>query len=151
MLGAEVRPAEGHRLFATSLYSDFNDTEERNQYVFLLGDAVSGTLEETSGDLVGVGVRGMFNLGEYKNHNWINTLGGDHRAGGWDLGWRINYTETENTTDLPIVLQNQITPTAFASLTYDRTDPNLPILDLYDTAVGPTGLTRGPAAPRAQR
>lgn len=146
MLGAEFRPAEGHRIFAKSLYSDFNDAEERNQYVFLLnGSAVRGRLEQTSGDLVGVGVRGMFNLGEYKNHNWINTLGGDHLAEGWDLNWRINYTETENTTDLPIVLQNQITPTAFASLTYDRTDPNFPILSLYDTVVGSTGLSRGAA------
>lgn len=137
MLGAEFRPAEGHRLFVKSLYSDFNDTEERNQYVFVLnGSAVRGTQTPTSGDVTGVGVRGSFNLGEYKNHNWINTVGGDHLAGGWDLNWRINYTETENTTDLPLVLQNQITPAAFANFTYDRTDPNFPILSLYDLSGG---------------
>lgn len=136
MLGVEFRPADGHRVFAKSLYSDFNDAEERNQYIFLTGSALGGTQGQTSGDLTGVGVRGMFNLGHYENHNWISTIGGDHLAGGWDLNWRINYTETENSTDLPIVMQMQTSPASFVSFTYDRTDPNFPILSLYDTVGG---------------
>nr|WP_316627423.1 TonB-dependent receptor [uncultured Brevundimonas sp.] len=147
MLGLAFRPAEGHKLFFNSLYSDFNDEEKRNQYVFLLGGA-RRTLSRTSesGDLVGVGVRGMFNRGEYENSNWINTLGGDHRIGGWDVDWRINYTETENTTFLPIVLQNQTSNTDRVSLTYDAKDRNFPILNLYDTVVDGAGVLQRGAA-----
>lgn len=145
MAGAEFRPADGHRIFAKTLYSDFKDNEERNQYVFLIGDAISGHRGADSGDLVGVGVRGMFNDGRYKNSNWINTVGGDHDLGGWELEWRVNYTETQNTTNLPMLMQLQTDPGSFVSMTYDRSDPNLPTISLYDTVMGPAGPQRGAA------
>lgn len=145
MLGLAFRPADGHELFFKTLYSNFNDDEERNQYVLELADAASGVAGAETGDLVGVPVTGAFNYGEYRNDNWISTLGGDHRMADWDLSWRINYTETENTTWLPMVRQMWMNPLTSPSLTYDRSDPNLPIVTLYDTVAGPGGLSRGPA------
>ena len=145
MLGLAFRPADGHELFFKSLYSNFNDDEERNQYVLDLAGAASGTVGATSGNLVGVPVTGAFNFGEYRNSNWINTLGGDHAAGGWDLSWRINYTETENTTWLPMMRQMWVDPRTSPSISYDRSNPNLPTVKLYDTAVGAGGLARGAA------
>lgn len=135
MLGLAFRPADGHEIFLKSLYSDFNDDEERNQYVLELADAASGVVGEDAGDLVGVPVTGAFNYGEYRNNNWISTLGGDHEAGAWDLSWRINYTETENTTWLPMMRQMWVNPLTSPSLTYDRSNPNLPVVTLYDTVV----------------
>lgn len=145
MLGLAFRPADGHELFFKTLYSNFNDDEERNQYVLELADAVSGTIGADAGDLVGVPVTGAFNYGEYRNDNWISTLGGDHRMADWDLSWRINYTETENTTWLPMMRQMWVNPLTSPSLSYDRSDPNLPIVTLYDTVAGAGGLARGPA------
>lgn len=145
MLGLAFRPADGHELFFKSLYSNFNDDEERNQYVFDLAGARSGTIGAESGDLVGVPVNGAFNYGEYRNSNWINTLGGDHAAGGWDVTWRINYTETENTTDLPMVRQMWVNPMTSPSLTYDRSNPDLPIIKLYDTVLNGAVFERGAA------
>lgn len=135
MLGLAFRPADGHELFFKTLYSNFNDDEERNQYVLELADAVSGVVREDAGDLVGVPVTGAFNYGEYRNDNWISTLGGDHRMADWDLSWRINYTETENTTWLPMMRQMWMNPLTSPSLTYDRSNPNLPIVTQFDTAV----------------
>lgn len=145
MLGLAFRPADGHELFFKTLYSNFNDDEERNQYVLELADAASGTIGADSGDLVGVPVTGAFNYGEYRNDNWISTLGGDHHMADWDLTWRINYTETENTTYLPLMRQMWVNPLTSPSLSYDRSNPNLPIIDLYDTVRGAAGLARGPA------
>ncbi|MFC3077486.1 TonB-dependent receptor [Phenylobacterium terrae] len=140
LLGVEFRPADGHSLFAKSLYTEFNDDEQRNQYVFQIGSAASGVRGATAGDLVGVPVRGSFNYGEYRNWNLIHTIGGDHEVGGWDASWRINRTETENTTDLPLVLQ-QYSSSSVAlrpSLSYDLSDPNFPRISLYRTAPGAT-------------
>jgi len=148
MLGLAFRPADGHEIFLKTLYSNFNDDEERNQYVLELGQAAAagrGTIGATTGSLVGVPVTGAFNYGEYRNDNWITTLGGDHHMAGWDVAWRINYTETENSTYLPLMRQMWVDPRSAPSLTYDRSNPNLPLVTLYDTAVGPTGLTRGAA------
>lgn len=145
MLGLAFRPADGHELFLKTLYSNFNDDEERNQYVLELADAASGVIGADSGDLVGVPVTGAFNYGEYRNNNWISTLGGDHHTADWDLSWRINYTETENTTWLPLMRQMWVNPLTSPSLSYDRSNPNLPIVTLYDTVVGAGGLGRGAA------
>ncbi|WP_374471894.1 TonB-dependent receptor [Phenylobacterium sp.] len=137
ILGLEFRPADGHRLFAKSIYTEFKDNERRNQYVFQIGSALSGTRGADAGDLVGVPVRATVNDAYYDNSNWINTLGGDHEdVAGWRLEWRINYTETENGTDLPLVMAQQTAANQRISLRYDRSDVNLPILSLATTAPG---------------
>lgn len=140
MAGVEFRPAVGHSLFAKSLYTEFNDDEQRNQYVFQIAGAASGTRGATGGELVGVPVRGSFNYGEYRNWNLINTLGGDHDLAGWQASWRINRTETENTTDLPLVLQQYSSSSVGLrpSISYDLSDPNLPVISLYRTTPGDT-------------
>lgn len=147
LFGVEYRPNDDHKLFAKSLYTEFKDNEQRDQYVFQISSALSGTRSLASGDLVGVPYRGTFNDGYYGNSNWVNTIGGDHRLAAWDLEWRLNYTETENTTDLPLILAQQGSALQRASVTYDRTDPNLPTVSLATTVPGATTGTfaRGPA------
>ncbi len=146
ILGAEYRINENHRLFLKSIYTEFNDNEQRDQYVFQISSAASGTRTASSGDLLGVPVRGTFNDGYYTNNNWISTLGGDHNIGDWDLEWRLNYTETENTTDLPIILSQQISSSQRFALRYDRSDVNFPVLSLATQVPGPTpgSFIRGP-------
>ena len=145
MLGIEFRPAESHSLFAKTLFTEFNDEEQRNQYVFdLAGSFGDPALRgPDSGEVLGASVQGSFNLGNYENSNFINTIGGEHILGAWDVSWRVNYTEIENTTRLPLALAIQTDPGTFVSFDYDRSDPNLPILDLYTTEAGDTGFFRG--------
>jgi len=145
ILGLEFRPSEGHRIFAKSIYSLFADNERRNQYVFQIADALSGTIGETEGTLVGVPVQGSFNDGKYRTRNYINTLGGDHAWDTWKLDWRINYTRTENETDLPLVLETQQDNLIKPSITYTRDDPNFPIISLYETVSDGAGFAAGEA------
>ena len=141
MFGLEFRPNDDHKLFFKSLYTEFKDNEQRDHYVFQISSALSGTRSLSGGNLVGVPYRGTYNDGYYANSNWVNTLGGDHRLDAWDLEWRFNYTETENSTDLPLILAQQGSPLQRASLTYDRSDPQLPTISLARTVPGATAGT----------
>jgi hypothetical protein len=90
MLGLAFRPADGHEIFLKSLDSNFNDGEERNQYVLEQGQAAAagrGTIGAATGSLVGAPVTDAFNDGEYRNDNWIKTLGGNHHTAGCDVAW----------------------------------------------------------------
>lgn len=137
-LGVEFRPSDAHRLFLSGVYSEFNDDEQRNQYVFQVGNALAGARTASGGDLIGVPVRGTKNLGFYRTNNSIAQLGGDHQFGDWKIDWRLGFVETKNTTDLPIVLQNQTSALVRPSVVYDLSDPNLPTLTLYPTLAGST-------------
>lgn len=145
LFGVEFRPVDGQRLFAKTLYTEFKDNEQRDQYVFQLSSASGGTRSLTGGDLVGVPYRGTFNDGYYGNSNWLTTIGGDHELNAWSLGWRLNYTETENTTELPLILAQQASPLQRASVIYDRTNVNFPTISLATTVAGaaPGTFARG--------
>ncbi|MDP1616921.1 TonB-dependent receptor [Phenylobacterium sp.] len=147
LFGVEYRPNDDHRLFAKSLYTEFKDNEQRDQYVFQLSSALSGTRGFDSGDLVGVPYRGTFNDGYYGNSNWLNTIGGDHQLNDWSVEWRLNYTETENTTELPLILAQQGSNLQRASLTYDKTDAKFPTISLATTVPGATAGTFASGAP----
>ncbi|MFV8816146.1 TonB-dependent receptor [Haliea sp. E17] len=86
------------RLFVSTLYSEFVDREERNQFVF-------SALEEqvgTTGEDVLWAVSRALEAGKYENSTDTSTLGADFAAAGWDLEARINYTETTFGMNLPL-------------------------------------------------
>lgn len=145
--GLEVAPSDSLRLWARSIYTEFNDDEQRNQYELRLDRAqAGGTRGFTSGDLVAVPLRGSFNYGEYRNNNWINTFGADYKGdSGFTANLRLNYTKTENTTYLPLVqASTSSSGAASPSLTYDASDPRFPIVTLYQTVAPASGpRTRG--------
>lgn len=145
--GLEVAPSEDLHLWVRSIYTEFNDDEQRNQYELRLDRAqAGGTRTFTAGDLVAVPLRGSFNYGEYRNNNWINTFGTDYEAdNGFSASLRLNYTKTENTTYLPLVqASTSSSGAASPSITYDASDPRFPIVTLYQTVVPTSGpRTRG--------
>lgn len=141
----EFAPRDEFRFFARSIYTEFNDDEQRNQYEFRLDRAMNGTRTMASGDLVGVPVRGSFNYGEYRTRNYINTIGGEYDGDdGWSAALNLNYTRTENTTYLPMV-QSSTSGSASPSLTYDNSDPRFPLVTLYNTVGSGATATRGAA------
>jgi len=144
--GLEFAPTDNLRIFAKGIFTEFNDDEQRNQYEVRLDRADSGTRGFGSGDLVGVPVRGSFNYGEYRNRNYIGTIGGDFDDGsGFSAALRLNYTRTDNNTYLPLA-QSSTSGTDSPSLTYDASDPRFPILTLFETLDDGMGnLSRGPA------
>lgn len=143
--GIEYQASPYLKLFAKGIFTEFNDDEQRNQYVLQLSSAASGTRSMESGDLVGVPLRGSFNYGEYRNQNYIATVGGDYKDDdGLEASLRLNYTRTKNTSYLPLVIASS-KGTNSPSLTYDYSDPRFPIVTLYETVDTGSGYARGDA------
>jgi TonB-dependent receptor len=140
----EFEPAPGHRITATSLYSEFIDHETRNQYTFYLG-AAQGTRDFRSGDLNGVEVRGLFQDGRSWRDTFYNVLHGEHELGDdIEVRWDLGYTETEASSDGPLIEQRQ-SPDQYTSLSYKVGANNLPTVTLYDTVRSDSGMVRGGA------
>lgn len=128
--GVEYSPEEGQRLYAKAIFSEFNDNEQRNQYEFRLDRATGGTRSQDSGTLTGVPLRGTFNFGEYRNRNYIGTVGGDYKTDdGLSASFKFNYTRTENSTFLPLI-QASTSGANNLSLSYDNSSPNFPIITI---------------------
>lgn len=85
-------------VFASTLYSEFVDDEQRNQFVFEITDPQPGTQREN----VPVAVSRWLEEGRYKNSTHTSTLGADVAVNGWRLESRLNYTETDFDVRLPI-------------------------------------------------
>lgn len=136
----EGRLGEGTRVFFSTLYSEFVDVEERNQWDFELADgaAASGVpLTPTTGYAPVVIVTRLLEDGEYSNSTFTNTLGFDFEAAGWDLALRLNYAETKNDTFLPIPYSTGATIAA----AYDITNVEVPILEAFATGtMNPTDV-----------
>ena len=129
----ESRPDDDTRFFLSTLYSEFIDYEERNQWDFDIADGadISGaTLTPTTGYQPVVLVQRLLEAGFYNNSTFSNTLGADFGAGDWEIELRLNYTETENLTDLPIPYSLGATIAA----SYDITDVDAPILLPFETS-----------------
>jgi TonB-dependent receptor len=147
--GVEFRPSDGQKLFVKAVWSEFRDDEERNQYVFTLtGAQAGGTRTNDGGSLIAVPVRGTMSDSDYRNSNLILTGGGEHEFGSdWKADWRLNYTRIENSTNIPLVLQNQqINRLNRPSLTYTRENPDFPIVQLFATVPNtspPPAFARG--------
>ena len=126
--GVEYSPEEGQRIYAKAIFSEFNDNEQRNQYEFRLDRATGGTRTQDSGSLTGVPLRGTFNFGEYRNRNYIGTVGGDYATDdGLKASFKFNYSRTENTTFLPLI-QSSTSGANNLAFSYDNRDPNFPIV-----------------------
>lgn len=123
----EFSPVDNQKFYVRGIYTEFKDDEQRNQYQFELDEAASGTRTATGGDLISVPVDGAFNDAQYRNSNLILSTGVDLEFDDWGMSAQLGYTRTENSTDLPLTL----TTTSGAnnvSLTYERNDPNFPVI-----------------------
>jgi TonB-dependent receptor len=109
-------------LYLKTLYSEFVDEEERNQYVFAFATPQTGV----TGNNAQVAVSRLLEDGEYENSTFTNTLGGDFLLGAWRMQARFNRTETEFNMDLPI--PRSVAGRAFAS--YDLRKLEDPLLQL---------------------
>ncbi|RSV21752.1 TonB-dependent receptor plug domain-containing protein, partial [Sphingomonas sp. ABOLH] len=114
------KPAPGHRIYAETIYSAFQDDEQRNNYIFDLDDQQSrvpiGTAACTvnatppagttgyadictgntplRGTVYGIDLNSNFTVRAYKQSVFTNTLGGDHDLDTWRVSWRANYTRS---------------------------------------------------------
>lgn len=108
------------RLFLSTLYTEFVDREERNQFVFGFADPQPGI----AGAAREVDVSRMLEYGRYENSTLTSTLGGDLQLGQWLVEGRFNVTETEFDTYLPIIRSTSGSAVASYDL-HDIEDPKL--------------------------
>ncbi len=124
------------RAFVSTLYSEFVDKEQRNQFVFSFSDPVAGL----SADNRDVSVNRLLENGKYENSTLSNTIGADLQLNMWHLEGRINKTETEFSMDLPIPYSLGASTTA----SYDMSDLENPKLYLdQDLSTLSYGMTLG--------
>ena len=143
-LGLEYRPDGGGRIFFNSLYSEFIDREQRNQYDFQLSRARTQTPANRgadSGFVDGAAYTGSWQYGRYYSDTFANTLGGDHEWADTSIKWRLNYTHTDAGAYLPLIQQNF----GRLSLVYSGATTGVPDLDLYTTSGSGTTYARGTA------
>jgi TonB-dependent receptor len=144
--GVEFSPEEGQRLYAKAIFSEFNDNEQRNQYEFQLANAAArGTRTLQSGNLTNVPLRGSLNFAEYRNRNYIGTIGGDYESDdGFNASFKMNYAKIDNSTYLPLV-QASTSGANNLSLTYDNSDPRFPIVSVTSGNFNQAGLNAAAA------
>jgi len=143
----EFAPADGHRLTLSSLYTEFLDHEERNQFTFSFAGG-TGTRSFTEANLVTVPVVGLFEEGDYENSTWVNHLRGEHELGSWNARWALAYVETESATFLPLISQSATNRALRPSVRYSIGKYGLPVVSLFETVqTGPNSFAAG--APRA--
>lgn len=128
----EYQIADGHKLSFNSLYSEFIDDEERNQYTFYLNGGV-GTRSATAGRLTDVEVRGLFNKGGQKTSLTYNVLRGEHAVLGGDLTWDLARNESVLESGSPLIEQRQSAGLR-PSLSFTTDGRGMPSFTLYDTA-----------------
>ncbi|WP_242119978.1 TonB-dependent receptor [Sphingomonas lacusdianchii] len=114
------KPSSDHRIFAETIYSAFQDDEQRNNYIFDLDDQQSRLSNATAacavnatpaagttgyadictgntplrGTVYGIDLNSNFTVRAYKQSVFTNTLGGDHDLDTWRVSWRANYTRS---------------------------------------------------------
>jgi len=123
----ELRPSDNVEISLRTLYSEFVDEEERNQFDFDITDGagITGTpIQPVSGYQPLVLVTRLLEDGVYNNSTWTNTAEIDIMAGDWAYTASLSYTETENDLDLPIPLSAGGTIAA----SYDISDVDNPVL-----------------------
>lgn len=139
----EYQPNAENRVTLSSLYTEFLDHEERNQYTFSFVGAASGVRTNTTAQLVAVPVTAAWEKGEYKNSTWLTVLRGEHEAMGWKADWNLAYAETQSITDLPIINQSAANRALRPSVTYMRGTTGLggvPVVSIFETVSGPGGV-----------
>ncbi|MEO0398925.1 MAG: TonB-dependent receptor [Pseudomonadota bacterium] len=136
----EVRPSDNVQLFVSSIYNEFVDLEERNQFDFDITEGLQEALNDTSatptpdrGYSPLVSVTRLLEDGKYTNSTWTSTAGADVTTNGWDIKGRVNYTETRNEAFLPIPFSSG----GEIAASYDVTD----ILDPQLTVFAPGTTT----------
>lgn len=169
-LRADWRPTETDKLFLQTVYSQFTDIELRNNYIFRLDNGATNTPTTpcpaviapqtnsgaydicngntpTQGIVYGARINSNFRTGDIKEYISTSSLGGSHETFGWNLDWRLNFTETEDGQDLTGTpsFQSPALVTSRPTVAYDFTNVANNTVRLFTTNLAGTVRSRGAA------
>lgn len=154
---ADLKLADGHEIFASTIYTLFHDDELRDNFIFRLdqgtdaagsGYTSAGYInanDPKSGTSYGARINARIDYRDSKEWMSTSTLGGQHEVGGWDASWRANYTFTQDGRDTPVTAAFQ-SPSAFnlrPTVDFDFRDTAVNTVRLFQTGGTTTARTKG--------
>ena len=168
-LKAEYELDENNRLFASTILTQYDDEELRNNYIFRMDNGSSNTGTAAcpatpapittsgfadicvsgntprKGTVYGAQITSNTRSGEITEYTWTSTVGGRHKFAEWDLDWKLNYTQTEDGQDLSsqAFFASPSDVAQRPTVEYDFTDPNNNTVRLYRTVVTNGVRSRG--------
>ncbi|MEM9879657.1 MAG: TonB-dependent receptor, partial [Pseudomonadota bacterium] len=131
----EFRPTDDTRIFISTIYSEFLDREERNQFDFDFADDTPGVsqigtpITPDTGFQPVVVVQRLLEDGNYDNSTWTSTIGFGTSIADWEVDGRLAYIETQNDTFLPI----PFSAGGVVAASYDVTDVLNPQVSVFDS------------------
>ena len=159
----DFRPSENHAFHVNFLYSDFQDFEIRDQHVYDFDDSFSGHPDSDQGfdpsvsspvrgTIIGTELDATFNVRTDVESVFTTQIGGEHDFDTWHVEWigGTNNSISEREGDSAYfeydinnyraTSDDDPTPREPSiSVTYDYTDPDKPITNVFETVIGPDG------------
>jgi TonB-dependent receptor len=154
---ADYKPNDNHDLFVSSVYTLFHDDELRDNFIFRLdqgtnaagqGYTSAGYISANNpklGASYGARINARVDYRDTMEWTSINTVGGEHALGGWDVNWRLNYTYANDGRDTPVTAAFQ-SPSAFnqrPTVIYDLRDNSANTVRLFQTGGTTSARTLG--------
>ena len=144
----DFRPNDNHSFYWNTIFSEFSDFEQRDQHVYDFDDAEFGDIDDTGptgglaigntptrGVIYGVELDATFNMREDIEHIFTTQLGGESDFGGFRLEWAAGLNRSESLRDPNNAYWEYDIDNGEdgISVTYDYSDPDKPIVDVYET------------------
>ena len=157
------RPMHNVELYANYVYSQFSDFEMRDRHSYDLDDSHYGHIKSRSGydpsisnpvtgTILGVGVDGDFNIREDIESIMTTQFGGEMFLENTTISWVGGFNRSESTREKdnsyydfdipryrPTSADDPTPRDPSVSITYDRTNPDLTDIQVFETAVNPDG------------
>ncbi|WP_273242531.1 TonB-dependent receptor [Hyphomonas atlantica corrig.] len=152
-LRLDFRPNDDHTFFWNTIYSSFSDFETRDQHVYDFDDAQFGEIgsDEAAaigntpiqGTIYGVELDATFNIREDIESIFTTQFGGESDFGAFNLEWSagVNQSKSERDPDSAYWEYDINNSDDGISVTYDYTNPDAPIVNVYETIVDPSVAT----------
>ncbi|MEL6687842.1 MAG: TonB-dependent receptor [Pseudomonadota bacterium] len=150
-LRLDYRPNDNHSFYWNSVYSSFSDFEQRDQHIYDLDDAQFGEIGSQEsldigntpirGTVFGVELDASFNMREDIESIFTTQFGGESDFDRFNLEWTAGFNRSQSERDPDSAYWEYDINNADdgISVTYDYTDPDAPIVDVYNTVVNPDG------------
>lgn len=147
----DFRPNDNHSFFWNTVYSEFSDYELRDQHIYDFDDAQFGEVGSAEfdalgnnaiqGTIFGVELDATFNLREDVESIFTTQLGGSSDFDRFKLEWTTGFNESISAREPDSAYWEYDINNSDdgISVTYDYTNPDQPVVDVYETVVNPDG------------
>ncbi|MEL6691910.1 MAG: TonB-dependent receptor [Pseudomonadota bacterium] len=149
----DFRPNDNHSFFWNTVFSSFSDFEQRDQHIYDLDDAQFGEIGSdeslaigntpVQGVVYGVELDATFNMREDIESIFTTQLGGESDFERFSLEWNAGFNESisERDPDSAYWEYDINNSDDGISVTYDYSNPDAPIVQVYDSILDPAAVT----------